>query len=234
VTRSSEFIDRATRGSSKRPENQGGRDTLWEIRRKFGKRAAKIAEGCSDTLVADPTGKPPWRARKEQYLDHLRGTTSESIFLVSVADKVHNLRSILADYRRVGDKLWDRFAGKRDGTLWYYQELLKIYQEKAPARCADLVEEFERTHRELTALAGQPTDKTRPNTRPYQPSGRSARLFNYHEDDWRNEVLTCRKCGWTGTFEEGSTEVYSELMDCHCPKCHGEDETMLAIVSWSP
>jgi hypothetical protein len=83
-------------------------------------------------------------------------------------------------------------------------------------------------------LAGQPTDKTRPNTRPSQPPARAARLFNYHEEDWKNEVLTCRTCGWTGTFEEGSTEVYPELMDCHCPKCHGEDETMLAIVSWSP
>ena len=72
-----------------------------------------------------------------------------------MADKVHNLRSILGDYRRIGDKLWERFTGKRDGTLWYYGRLLEIYKEKAPARCADLVAEFERTHRELTALAGE-------------------------------------------------------------------------------
>ena len=63
-------------------------------------------------------------------------------------------RRILEDYRRIGDQLWKRFAGKRDGTLWYYGELLKIYREKAPARCTDLVEEMERLHRELGSVVG--------------------------------------------------------------------------------
>ena len=135
------------------PEDQGGQETLDQIRSQFGDRVADIVEGCSDTLVADRKEKPEWKARKEQYLDHLRETTSPGVFLVSVADKVHNLRSILEDYRSLGDKLWERFTGKRDGTLWYYGELLKVYQEKAPARCNDLVDELERTYLELTRLA---------------------------------------------------------------------------------
>ena len=81
----------------------------------------------------------------------LRGLTRHETI---VSDKVHNLRSILADYRRIGDKLWERFTGKRDGTLWYYGELLRVYQEKAPTRCDDLVGEMERTYQELTGLAG--------------------------------------------------------------------------------
>ncbi len=128
------------------PEDQGGHETLDDIRRQFGHRVANIVEACSDTFE---TPKPRWRQRKELYLDHLRKTTSPSVFLVSVADKVHNLRSILEDYRRIGDQLWERFTGKRAGTLWYYRELLKVYQEKAPARCADLVDEMERINREL-------------------------------------------------------------------------------------
>ncbi|MEE8526855.1 MAG: HD domain-containing protein [Thermoanaerobaculia bacterium] len=128
------------------PEDQGGQETLDDIRRLFGHRVADIVEACSDTFE---TPKPKWRSRKERYLDHLRKTTSPSVFLVSVADKVHNLRSILGDYRRIGDRLWQRFSGKRDGTLWYYAELLMIYQEKAPAKCADLVAEMERIYREL-------------------------------------------------------------------------------------
>ena len=54
-----------------------------------------------------------------------------------------------------GDPLWERFTGKRDGTLWYYGELLEVYKRKAPRRCADLVEAFERTYRELSALAAR-------------------------------------------------------------------------------
>ena len=137
------------------PEDQGGQKTLDEIRSRFGDQVADVVAACSDTLVADPKDKPPWRARKEQYLAHLRETTSSSVFLVSAADKVHNLGSILSDYRRIGDTLWERFTGKRDGTLWYYGELLEVYKRKAPARCADLVEAFERTYRELSAPAAR-------------------------------------------------------------------------------
>ncbi len=132
------------------PEDQGGQQTLDDIRRQFGHRVADVVEACSDTFE---TPKPNWRSRKERYLDHLRKTTSPSVFLVSMADKVHNLRSILEDYRHIGDRLWERFTGRRDGTLWYYGELLKVYQQEAPVRCADLVEELERIYRELYAAA---------------------------------------------------------------------------------
>ncbi len=133
------------------PEDQGGQETLEEIRRRFGHRVADIVEGCSDTFEKP---KPAWRARKERYLDHLRQTDSQSVFLVSVADKVHNLRSILEDYRRLGDRLWGRFTGKKEGTLWYYAELLGSYQQNAPPRCAQLIMEMERIYREVAATAG--------------------------------------------------------------------------------
>ena len=41
--------------------------------------------------------------------------------LVSAADKLHNARSVLSDYRSAGEDLWGRFNGGRDGTLWYYR-----------------------------------------------------------------------------------------------------------------
>jgi hypothetical protein len=49
------------------------------------------------------------------------------MLLVSLADKVHNARSILADLRTDGEALWDRFSGGRDGTLWYYRTLAKVF-----------------------------------------------------------------------------------------------------------
>jgi hypothetical protein len=59
----------------------------------------------------------------------------------------------------------------------------------------------------------------------------AAKHFNYY-DDWKNEILTCPKCGWSGTFEQGSTEYHRELADSSCPRCAWSDAPMLAIVSY--
>jgi GTP pyrophosphokinase len=129
-------------------EDQGGARTLETIRRRFGNHVAEIVIGCTD---ADTIPKPPWRERKEAYLKHLR-TAPASVRLVSAADKLNNARAILADYRTCGEKLWKRFNGGREGTLWYYRALLNIFNKKGPRRLAG---ELERTVTELEALAGQ-------------------------------------------------------------------------------
>jgi len=76
-------------------EDCGGRATLDEIRRRFGPRVADIVDGCTDSYE---TPKPAWRPRKEGYLAKLHGA-SPSVRLVSAADKLHNARSVLADFR---------------------------------------------------------------------------------------------------------------------------------------
>jgi GTP pyrophosphokinase len=129
-------------------EDCGGTPMLKQVRRRFGKRVAHIVEGCTDAFT---TPKPPWRERKEQYLEHLR-TADADTRLVSVADKLHNARSILTDYREIGEPVWKRFAGGRDGTLWYYRALLNEFRRKYTNR---LVREFERAVPELEALAGR-------------------------------------------------------------------------------
>jgi (p)ppGpp synthase/HD superfamily hydrolase len=101
-------------------EDGGGEATLAEIRARFGDTVADIVLGCSDSLVEDPEDKLPWRERKENYLAHLENA-SPSVCLVSAADKLHNVRSIMRDYREHGEEIWDRFQGRRDGTLWYYE-----------------------------------------------------------------------------------------------------------------
>ncbi|MCX7168598.1 MAG: HD domain-containing protein [Rhodocyclales bacterium] len=76
-------------------EDCGGAPVLADIRHRFGDRVADIVSACSDT---DVTPKPPWQARKEAYLAHLKDAPA-SVRLVSAADKLHNARTILADYR---------------------------------------------------------------------------------------------------------------------------------------
>ncbi len=94
--------------------------TLDEIRWLFGEQVASIVDQCSDT---DEDPKPPWRARKETFVARVPLMT-EAARLVTCADKLHNIRCILADYRVVGHGVWDKFTGGRDGSLWYYRAVL--------------------------------------------------------------------------------------------------------------
>jgi (p)ppGpp synthase/HD superfamily hydrolase len=126
-------------------EDCGGVPMLKEVRREFGTRVARIVDGCTDS---DIEPKPPWRERKESYIRHLKDAEDDTR-LVSAADKVNNVRSILADYREVGESVWARFHGGREGTLWYYRALLQEFLRK-PNR---LIREFELAVRELEAGA---------------------------------------------------------------------------------
>ena len=122
------------------------RQALDEVRQRFGSTVAHIVEGCTDATV---TPKPPWRARKEAYIAHLQDAPS-SVRLVSAADKLHNARSILREYRRQGEAIWTSFRGGRDGTLWYYRTVVETLKQ---AGSNPLVEELERTVVELERLA---------------------------------------------------------------------------------
>ena len=130
-------------------EDQGGSATRTEIRHRFGEHVAAIVDGCTD---AETVPKPPWRARKEAYVAHI-AHASQSVRLVSAADKLHNARAILADYRQHGDGLWARFTGGRDCTLWYYRALADAFRAGGST---PLIEELERTVRELEQLATKP------------------------------------------------------------------------------
>ena|SRR5271166_18344 len=104
-------------------EDQGGKPTLDDIQLRFGAPVAQIVADCTDSWV-EP--KPAWRPRKEAYLSSLPSKPIESL-LVSLADKVDNAEAILQDYRIVGDDLWSRFTGGRQGTIWYYRSLSEIF-----------------------------------------------------------------------------------------------------------
>jgi (p)ppGpp synthase/HD superfamily hydrolase len=111
-------------------EDCGGVPMLKEVRRRFGRRVAKIVDGCTD---AYDYPKPPWQERKESYLRRLKEADADTR-LVSAADKLNNVRSILSDYREVGESIWSRFNGGRDGTLWYYRTLRDEFLRDKPNR----------------------------------------------------------------------------------------------------
>lgn len=95
------------------------------IRRHFGDTVTAIVDGCTDS---EATPKPPWRQRKQAYIDRI-STASASVRLVSAADKLYNVRSILKDSRQLGDFVWERFKGGALGSLWYYRSLVEAFRQ---------------------------------------------------------------------------------------------------------
>ena len=126
-------------------EDQGGQTVRAEIRVRFGERVTEIVDGCTDT---DTTPKPPWAERKKAYIARI-SSTLPSVRLVSAADKLHNIRSILKDYRTQGDVVWDLFKGGKQGTLWYYRSLVATFHE---ADSTPIVIELDRLVTELERL----------------------------------------------------------------------------------
>ena len=129
-------------------EDQGGIPTLNEIRDEFGNVVADIVDQCSDAFVVP---KPPWRERKEKYVASI-AHKSRSVRLVSAADKLHNARTILNDYRDVGEALWDRFKGRKHGTKWYYRALVEAFEEQEKN---NITKELRRVVEKLEEISGE-------------------------------------------------------------------------------
>lgn len=125
-------------------EDQGAHHEAL-MRRQFGDRVADIVLACTDGTregkaeAATPAAKrADWQQRKRRYLAHL-AKASEDALLVSGCDKLHNARAIVTDLHdpAVGATVFDRFTGRRDGTLWYYGEIARVFElRKAPMAAA--------------------------------------------------------------------------------------------------
>jgi (p)ppGpp synthase/HD superfamily hydrolase len=140
-------------------EDGGGRAALAEIEASFGPAVADIVRANSDTLDPKddaPSGGADWYRRKKGYVDAFP-TKSPAALRVSLADKIHNSRSVLLDYRTLGDDLWARFGqGKGLATRVYYRELVAAFERErdrlgAPAQ--PYVDELRRTVDAITVLA---------------------------------------------------------------------------------
>lgn len=110
----------------------GGPQWAQPIREAFGADVLALVEFCTDGLPDETGRKPPWRERKEAYLEHLREADGPGL-LVSACDKLANLQAILLDLTEVGEAVWGRFTGKKDGSLWYYGALVEAFAGRVPA-----------------------------------------------------------------------------------------------------
>jgi (p)ppGpp synthase/HD superfamily hydrolase len=114
-----------------------------EIAARFGDRVLTIVEGCSEPIGFP---KPPWCDRKLYYLEHLR-SASDAVLRVSIADKLHNARSLLMILQRDGQSVWSSFHQGQTGFFWFYDALLALYRELTA--CSVLRMELEQVYQAL-------------------------------------------------------------------------------------
>lgn len=93
--------------------------TLKDIKDLFGSRIAGIVKGCSE-----PDKTLSWEARKKHTIEYLK-TAPNDIRMVACADKLHNIRSIINDYEKDGNKVWDRFNRGKEQQEWYYTNIVE-------------------------------------------------------------------------------------------------------------
>lgn len=132
-------------------EDHGGLPRLRDVEREFGDNVGRMVAGLSDTFADDHERKEGWEVRKETYLTRLAGEPDD-VLLISAADKLYNAKAILEDYREIGDAVFERFKRGAGKQLWYFKELLRVFNAHPRNR---IVNEFEQVVRELEALTAK-------------------------------------------------------------------------------
>lgn len=103
-----------------------------DLKRDFGTKIANLVKEVSeekDPKNEKTLGPKTWLLRKEKYIIQMK-TASQKALLISVADKIHNLMSVLEGYQEQGRKIWDVFNAPADKKLWFYDEVYKIAKKK--------------------------------------------------------------------------------------------------------
>lgn len=118
--------------------------TVEEIKELFGERVASLVASESEDKREDKPAESTWKIRKQETLDHLKNAPIE-VKMITLGDKLSNIRAIHRDYNIIGDELWQRFNQKdKKEHYWYYQGVadclteLNVYQ--AYKEYVDLVE----------------------------------------------------------------------------------------------
>jgi (p)ppGpp synthase/HD superfamily hydrolase len=115
-------------------EDQPDLTSAPAISAEFGPDVARIVLGCSDVTPDTMVGgrKPPWLERKRAYLAHLEHV-DDDVLLVSLADKLHNARSLRLDVEEAGESVWARFNAGPEQQLWYYHRLVEVFGRRVVA-----------------------------------------------------------------------------------------------------
>ncbi len=117
-----------------------------ELKNEFGTRVHDMV-----MEVTEKKGKEEvsWRERKQAYLDSLAHTDNAEALLISVADKMHNLRSIIDDLREHGDGILKALSTSPSEQLWFFGEHMRIVKERLNS---PIIEEYQKVFDEAAQI----------------------------------------------------------------------------------
>lgn len=105
------------------------RFTIDDIRKLFGEQVAFYVAAESENKREDLPAADTWKIRKEETLNHLMFAPVE-IKMITLADKLSNIRAMYRDYLMLDDDLWNRFNQKDPKEHhWYYQGIATCLTE---------------------------------------------------------------------------------------------------------
>jgi (p)ppGpp synthase/HD superfamily hydrolase len=123
------------------------------LRANFGNEVAYVVEACTDLLPGDrPDAKSEWAPRKRAYLARLHRADARTR-LVVVCDKLHNLRSLVADLRAEGVDTLARFSATPPQTRWYFERVRSELCKGLPERLVDELDRLLASLREFVPEA---------------------------------------------------------------------------------
>lgn len=113
----------------------GRAELLKLIKANFSKRVVNIVLAVSEqekisinrTLTRSEKINT-WRVRKQESIDKLK-ISDLDVKMLSCADKLSNVRSMIEDYKMMKDNLWTMFNAGYDDQKWYYTEILKVFKD---------------------------------------------------------------------------------------------------------
>ena len=99
--------------------------TLTEINSMFGARVSKIIEDCSGVSLPQDIAQAPWKTRQEAHIAQVPSYREDSIAVLA-AKQIHNIRTIMLDYKLHGMAIFDSFPGGLEGTMWYLEAMTTV------------------------------------------------------------------------------------------------------------
>lgn len=102
---------------------------LSDIEKIFGSRVAELVGYESENKRRDRKPEDTWKVRKEEAIEHIKSAPIGAK-IITLSDKLSNMRATKKDYEKLGDKSWEKF-NQRDKKLqeWYYSTMLYNLQE---------------------------------------------------------------------------------------------------------
>lgn len=104
--------------------------TAEEIRAQFGERVARLVQAESENKREERPAADTWEERKRETIEHLQKETDLAVKMLTLSDKLSNLRAMQRDYAALGETFWQRFNQKdKSRHAWYYRAIAEATKE---------------------------------------------------------------------------------------------------------